>query len=100
MVPDGPRLKRRAKMNFLQDSLEGFLAREHRIVIVDVTAVKGSAPRDAGTFMLVAPTEIHGTIGGGQLEYVAIENARKMLGDAGIADRRYPGRLRRGHRHP
>ncbi|AOF88944.1 xanthine dehydrogenase accessory protein XdhC [Sinorhizobium sp. RAC02] len=70
-------------MNFLQDSLEGFLAREHRVVIVDVTAVKGSAPRDEGTFMLVGPTEIHGTIGGGQLEYVAIENARKMLGSAG-----------------
>lgn len=70
-------------MNFLQDSLEGFLAREHRLVIVDVTDTKGSAPRDKGTFMLVAPTEIHGTIGGGQLEYVAIENARKLLADAG-----------------
>lgn len=70
-------------MNFLQDSLEGFLAREHRVVIVEITAVKGSAPRDEGTFMLVAPTDIHGTVGGGQLEYMAIENARKMLGDAG-----------------
>lgn len=70
-------------MNFFQDSLEGFLAREHRVVIVEVTAVKGSAPRDEGTFMLVAPTEFHGTVGGGQLEYVAIENARKLLADAG-----------------
>lgn len=70
-------------MNFLQDSLEGFLAREHRVVIVDITAVKGSAPRDEGTYMLVAPTDIHGTIGGGQLEYEAIENARKILADAG-----------------
>jgi xanthine dehydrogenase accessory factor len=70
-------------MNFLQDSLEGFLAREHRVVIVEVTAVKGSAPRDEGTFMLVAPSEIHGTVGGGQLEYMAIDNARKMLADAG-----------------
>ena len=70
-------------MNFLQDSLEGFLAREHRVAIVEVSATKGSAPRDKGTFMLVAPTEIHGTIGGGQLEYVAIENARKLLAGAG-----------------
>ncbi|WP_439616078.1 xanthine dehydrogenase accessory protein XdhC [Shinella sp.] len=70
-------------MNFLQDSLEGFLAREHRVFIVEVTAVKGSASRDEGTFMLVAPTEIHGTVGGGQLEHMAIENARKMLGSAG-----------------
>jgi xanthine dehydrogenase accessory factor len=70
-------------MNFMQDSLDGFLAREHRVVIVEVTTVKGSAPRDEGTFMLVAPSEIHGTVGGGQLEYMAIENARKMLGGAG-----------------
>jgi xanthine dehydrogenase accessory factor len=70
-------------MNFLQDSLEGFLAREHRVVIVEITAVEGSAPRDEGTFMLVAPTEIHGTVGGGRLEYAAIENARKLLADAG-----------------
>ncbi|WP_421581407.1 xanthine dehydrogenase accessory protein XdhC [Shinella sp. M31] len=70
-------------MNFLQDSLAGFLAREYRVVIVDITATKGSAPRDEGTFMLVAPTEIHGTIGGGQLEYAAIENARKLLADSG-----------------
>jgi xanthine dehydrogenase accessory factor len=70
-------------MNFLQDSLEGFLAREHRVIIVDITEVKGSAPRDAGAFMLVAPADIHGTIGGGQLEYEAIENARKLLAGAG-----------------
>lgn len=70
-------------MNFLQDSIEGFLAREHRVVIIEITATKGSAPRDEGTFMLVAPTEIHGTVGGGQLEYIAIENARKLLADAG-----------------
>ncbi len=70
-------------MNFLQDSQEGFLAREHRVVIVEVTAAKGSTPRDEGTLMLVAPTEIHGTVGGGQLEYDAIENARKLLADAG-----------------
>ncbi|HSX73546.1 MAG TPA: XdhC family protein, partial [Shinella sp.] len=70
-------------MNFLQDSLEGFLAREHRVVIVEVASAKGSTPRDEGTFMLVAPTEIHGTVGGGQLEYDAIENARKLLADAG-----------------
>lgn len=70
-------------MNFFQDSLAGFLAREHRVVIVEVTSVRGSAPRDEGTFMLVAPTEYHGTVGGGPLEHAAIENARKMLADAG-----------------
>ena len=70
-------------MNFQQESREGFLAREHRVVIVEIATVTGSAPRDAGTLMLVAPTEIHGTIGGGPLEHAAIENARRMLADSG-----------------
>ena len=70
-------------MNFLQDSLEGFLAREHRLVIVEVTSVKGSTPRDEDAFMLVSPDAVHGTIGGGHLEFLAIDNARKLLSNAG-----------------
>ena len=70
-------------MNFLQDSLEGFLAREHRFVIVEVASAKGSTPRDEDAFMLVSPGDVHGTIGGGHLEFLAIENARKLLADAG-----------------
>ncbi|WP_181404863.1 xanthine dehydrogenase accessory protein XdhC [Brucella melitensis] len=48
-------------------------------VLVEVTDVKGSAPRDAGAWMLVARDTIFRTIGGGQLEYMAIEHARKIL---------------------
>ncbi|MGJ8621721.1 MAG: xanthine dehydrogenase accessory protein XdhC [Yoonia sp.] len=46
-------------------------------IIIEKTA--GSAPRDAGTQMLVWPDRIAGTIGGGALEWDAMAEARRML---------------------
>lgn len=48
-------------------------------VLVTVTEVAGSAPRAAGTKMLVTADALHGTIGGGALEFTAIETARALL---------------------
>lgn len=47
--------------------------------MVSVLASEGSAPRGAGTRMLVTGPALHGTIGGGQLEYHAVEQARAIL---------------------
>jgi len=47
--------------------------------LVTVLATEGSAPRGAGTRMIVLPTATSGTIGGGQLELRATEQARAML---------------------
>ncbi len=71
-------------MNFAIDSLEAFLAREYKLVIVEIKKTFGSTPRETGTFMLVSPTDAHGTIGGGQMEHLAIDNARALL--AGVSD--------------
>jgi xanthine dehydrogenase accessory factor len=46
---------------------------------VTVTDVKGSAPREVGTAMLVYADRISGTIGGGALEWEAMAMARAML---------------------
>ncbi|MGJ8527331.1 xanthine dehydrogenase accessory protein XdhC [Maritalea sp.] len=46
---------------------------------VQIVNVKGSAPREVGAWMLVNETDMIGTIGGGQLEYMMIDEARKML---------------------
>ena len=46
---------------------------------VEITATKGSAPRDAGTAMRVTMDQTQGTIGGGALEFAAIARARDML---------------------
>ncbi|MGA0615854.1 xanthine dehydrogenase accessory protein XdhC, partial [Paracoccus sp. KR1-242] len=46
---------------------------------VEITRTRGSAPRETGAIMIVTPKAIQGTIGGGQLEYMAIDRARQML---------------------
>ena len=46
------------------------------VVRVLLTRVRGSAPREEGAFMLVTARGLFGTIGGGQLEYMAIDEAR------------------------
>ncbi|MBV6656595.1 MAG: xanthine dehydrogenase accessory protein XdhC [Devosiaceae bacterium] len=48
-------------------------------ICVTVTQARGSTPRVAGTRMLVSETDALGTIGGGQLEFMAIDAAREML---------------------
>ena len=56
-----------------------WLAECRPAVIVEVTQALGSAPREAGTRMLVGVAEVVGTVGGGHLELKAIERAREML---------------------
>ncbi|MBA56458.1 MAG: xanthine dehydrogenase accessory protein XdhC [Pseudomonadales bacterium] len=48
-------------------------------VLVTVLSVKGSAPRDTGTKMLVSADRTVNAIGGGQLEHDAIQTARDLL---------------------
>lgn len=48
-------------------------------VLVTVAEVRGSAPREAGTRMLVTADGIAGTIGGGHLEWRAMAAARELL---------------------
>jgi xanthine dehydrogenase accessory factor len=58
---------------------EQFLGIFPSAVLVTVQFAKGSTPREAGASMLISQTAIHRTIGGGQLEYMAIDRARQML---------------------
>jgi xanthine dehydrogenase accessory factor len=55
--------------------------RRHREpgVLVTVAGVRGHAPRDAGAKMVVGATRTWDTVGGGNLEAVAIERARGLL---------------------
>jgi xanthine dehydrogenase accessory factor len=50
-------------------------------VLVTVTATRGHAPREAGAKMVVAATEQWGSIGGGNLEQTALDQARSMLAE-------------------
>jgi xanthine dehydrogenase accessory factor len=55
--------------------------RETRVpgVLVTVASVRGHAPREAGAKMVVSATEAWGSVGGGNLEAVALERARSLL---------------------
>ena len=48
-------------------------------VAVEVIATRGSTPRGTDAFLVVTADAAGGTIGGGQLEFHAIDVARKML---------------------
>jgi xanthine dehydrogenase accessory factor len=49
------------------------------VVVVRVAEARGSAPRGVDAMMLVSQSAFAGTIGGGQLEYLALARAREML---------------------
>jgi xanthine dehydrogenase accessory factor len=55
------------------------LLQQERAVLVTVLAVRGSVPRDAGTWMAVFATDFLATIGGGKLELDAMHHAREIL---------------------
>ena len=59
--------------------LRAALSSGERAVLVTVAAIAGSTPREAGAEMVVTPSEVSGTIGGGHLEYEALRLAREAL---------------------
>lgn len=48
-------------------------------VLVTVATVRGHSPREAGAKMVVTANAQHGTVGGGNLEAVAVERARELM---------------------
>ena len=50
-------------------------------ITIEITSALGSTPRDQGTMMWVSAARVDGTIGGGALEFRAIDRARTMLAD-------------------
>ncbi|MEL7310805.1 MAG: xanthine dehydrogenase accessory protein XdhC [Pseudomonadota bacterium] len=55
------------------------IQRGEQVISISIARVRGSAPRDVGTTMLVTQHRCIGTIGGGQLEFSAIDTARRWL---------------------
>lgn len=49
------------------------------VVRVEVVSARGSTPREAGAVLFVAEDAIAGTIGGGCLEFKAVEKSRSMI---------------------
>jgi xanthine dehydrogenase accessory factor len=62
-----------------REDIRDFLRREPAAILVEVTGAAGSTPRDTDAWMLISQRAIFATIGGGQLEYMAIDHARRAL---------------------
>jgi xanthine dehydrogenase accessory factor len=67
------------------EAAAAYLSKHATVVRVTVVALRGSAPREPGASMLVDLDATLGTIGGGRLEYQAIQAARALLGDVSAA---------------
>ena len=65
------------------DFAQQLVSNGERAVFIMVTALRGSAPRECGTWMLVSHSRIAGTLGGGELERMASEAAHAMLSGDG-----------------
>lgn len=76
-------VQERAKLDCTEvpkEMVEWLLQKEEPMVMATVVEKKGSAPRGVGARMLVAADgAIAGTIGGGEVEHLAIERAKAML---------------------
>ncbi len=62
-----------------QADVIAFFDRGNAALRVEITRVRGSSPREEGAVMFVSEAAMVGTIGGGQLEYMALDEARKLL---------------------
>lgn len=61
------------------DAVSRLRSRREPGVLVTVTAVRGHAPRKAGAKMVVSAEQTWGSVGGGNLEAVAVDRARALL---------------------
>jgi xanthine dehydrogenase accessory factor len=59
------------------------IRRGERLAMVSVVGARGSTPRELGARMLVWPDRFAGTIGGGSLERQGLDQARRLLDQAG-----------------
>ena len=57
---------------------------EGQVILATLGPSKGSTPRGSGTKMLIGRKDVQGTIGGGNLEYMVIEQARRMMADRDV----------------
>ncbi|MCV0424916.1 MAG: xanthine dehydrogenase accessory protein XdhC [Roseibium sp.] len=73
-------------MSALVTQATAFFGTKSPVVRVELTRVRGSSPREAGTEMFVAAAELWGTIGGGQLEQIAVNRARTMLSNGTLVE--------------
>ena len=61
------------------EAVQKLATKNQDYVLITVLGTRGSTPRDCGTKMVVSQSKSYQTIGGGNLEYQAIDKARELL---------------------
>ena len=74
-------------------AVERLRTRREAGVLVTVAVVRGHSPREAGAKMVVSSEETWGSIGGGNLEATAIDQARELLHDPTAAPTMFTAKL-------
>lgn len=78
----------------LLSTAQRWAAQGLQAIVIEVTRIQGSVPRETGTRMLVSRDDVAGTIGGGHLEWQAMAVARELLvassGASSPQTQRYP----------
>ena len=78
-------------MNEWIDELSDLAAAGDAAVLVTISGIRGSTPRETGAKMIVTARETIGTIGGGQLEHQCTHIAAGLLETADVPEtRRFP----------
>lgn len=67
------------KTSLLLNAMESLEKRRVPYFLISVAGIKGSSPREIGAKMIVSADGIEGTIGGGNLEFEAIAEAKQNL---------------------
>ena len=65
-------------MSAVKAQAQSWLASGLKAIVIELSSVRGSVPREQGTRMLVSLDSALGTIGGGRLEFEAVERARLL----------------------
>lgn len=73
-------------MDRTRQDIRSFFSVSGDTVSVTVEKNRGSTPRDVGSWMLVSQSSIFRTIGGGVLEYSAVDKARILLAGEDVSD--------------
>lgn len=96
--PQPPHWARPSDAAALRARAQAWLTQGRPALIVEVAEIRGSTPREVGARMLVAADAgahramTAGTIGGGHLEHLAVQEAQELLRQppAAAQERRYP----------
>ena len=77
-------------MNNFFENLLNILKNGKQLILVEIVRSLGSTPRDRGAFLAIdVDNNIYGTIGGGEIEYIAIKDSNTFIKNKTSCEKEY-----------